>query len=61
MLAALYRTITIDQSQYVLQRFDMSDCKSVGSPADPAVPLFPFIDQTDVLSHDPYQEAVGSL
>ena len=42
---AVNGTISIDQSQYVtqmLERYSMSDCKAIGSPADPSAPLCPF-------------------
>ena len=55
------KTITISQSGYiarVLERFGLSDSKSVVSPIDPAVKLV--VDSKDVMEC-PYREAIGSL
>lgn len=58
------RNITISQTQYIkrmLERFGMSNAKSVSIPADPNVHMKSSVDKDPTMFNVPYRQIVGSL
>jgi Reverse transcriptase (RNA-dependent DNA polymerase) len=58
------RTLHLNQTQYIqkiLQRFNMDDCKPVGTPMDISVKLIKAKDNEELFEILKYQSAVGSL